>query len=210
MTEPEHEDELQEPTVTDVPEPDQGEEGEAEQAETENPDVPDPNAPVEPDEVRGEAEMEAAFKKIERSYKTYTRAVSNALEESANDLLPCPLCEGAVPSFVNRHDAGQVDQETQGAVYAFLSMTPPTELRKSRLNEKCENCDGLGELLTGSRVPAWETKTCDECNGAGFTGPGNPKFSAPVERVEPNGTETSGEGLNLSLALAAIKGGEGQ
>jgi len=178
------EEEPQEPSVTDVPEPDQ-----------------------EPHEPQTPERLEQAFKKIERSHKTYVRAVSNALEESATDLLPCPLCEGAVPAFVNRHDAGHVDPETAGAVYAFLNMTPPEQLRESRLNERCGTCGGHGKLVTGSLVPQYETRVCDECNGFGFTGPGNPKYGPTLAAPETTESTANGQTLNVEYALAAIKGG---
>lgn len=151
-------------------------------------------------------EWEARFKRIGKSHKTYVAAVGRILEEDATDLLPCPLCEDGIPAFVNAHDAGKVDAETVGKVNAFLGFTPPETLRKSRVNEECGTCAGLGELLTGSRVEKFARKACPDCNGMGFTGPGNGIGVAQVvtaNATQPNGEQTAG--VDLSAAFAAME-----
>ena len=177
------------------------EEEEAAEHEQAVSDAPDAAEAVGP----SPEEWEDRFKKIAARFKTYTRAVGTILEEDATDLLPCPLCEGAVPGFVNGHDAGRVADETVGAVQAFIGYEAPARLNVSRVNTRCETCGGLGELQTGSLVPQWETRVCDECHGCGFRGPGNPHdvpgSEIPKPGEAPNGPPT----IDLAAALASIQ-----
>lgn len=149
-------------------------------------------------------EWERRFKTIAARYKTYLAAVQRTLDDDAKDLLPCPLCADGIPSLVNAHDAGHVADEVQDAVQTFLGYTAPSQLRQSRLNEPCGTCGGLGELLTGSRVPAHLTKVCPDCLGFGFTGPGNTMHvttTGTATTTEPNGAPNT---VDISAALAAM------
>lgn len=48
----------------------------------------------------------------------------------------------------------------------ILEIVPVADSRVSR----CEFCGGIGVTLTGSLVPGNETRTCSDCNGAGYKG----------------------------------------
>lgn len=150
-------------------------------------------------------EWEERFKKVGARFKTYTRAVGTILEEDATDLLPCPLCSDMIPGFVNGRDAGHVADETVGAVQTFIGYEAPASLNRSRLNETCVTCGGLGELETGSRVPQYATRVCDECRGFGYRGPGNP-MDAPGAVLPPlEETPNGPPAINLEAALASIR-----
>lgn len=45
-----------------------------------------------------------------------------------------------------------------------LAIEPPADPRA----ERCADCDGLGTVYTGSRVPESATRPCGKCSGAGF------------------------------------------
>ena len=165
--------------------------------------------PAEPLEAAGPTpeEWEDRFKTIRARFNTYTRAVGKVLEEDATDLLPCPLCEGAVPGFVNGHDAGRVADETVGAVQAFIGYEAPAALLTSDLNERCTNCGGHGELDTKSLNPKFLTRVCEQCHGFGYRGPGNP-MDVPGTAVAPPGEAPNGPPvIDLQAALASIQQG---
>lgn len=205
MTEPEHEhDDEGAAEAAESPAPpsdDELAEEEAHEAETAAGDPAEASAPQGPTPE----EWEERFKKIAARFKTYTRAVGTILAEDATDLTPCPLCEGAVPGFVNAHDAGRVNDETAGAVQAFIGYEAPATLNKSRLNTRCVECGGFGKLDTDSLVPEFSERVCDGCNGFGYRGPGNPLDAPgppPPQAVEPaNGPP----GIDLTAALASIQ-----
>lgn len=44
----------------------------------------------------------------------------------------------------------------------------PIELKQDTMSHVCEACDGLGEVVTGSKVPDNEARICPKCNGSGY------------------------------------------
>ena len=207
MSETEHEHDDDE--AVSAPETDD-EADEAAEAEDEpgEPHEPADEAAAPPEAVGpSPEEWEDRFKKINARYKTYTRAIGTILEEDATDLLPCPLCSDAVPGFVNGHDAGKVPDETIGAVQAFMGYQGPASLNKSRLNTRCVECGGRGELDTDSLVPQFQSRVCDGCNGFGYRGPGNPMDAVGPPPPTPAEPGNNSGVIDLSLALASINQG---
>src|SRR5437867_3233617 len=105
MSEP---NELQEPQVTDVPEPDQepsepaqpteDETAEDEAAEAEDPAQESTEAP-EAQSVSPQ-EWEKRWKKSEGAFQTYVRAIGRIWEEDATDLIPVSISPSAPPGFI--------------------------------------------------------------------------------------------------------------
>jgi hypothetical protein len=195
----------EQPEVTDVPEPDQephepvtDEADEEEEVEAE----PEPEEPV----AQGftPEQWDKAFKSIEKSYTTYTNAVSRNLEEAAQDYLPCPLCADTPAGFIHPSAVGTFPPEVTEAVDAILGRRTGPTLKQAQDTEQCITCGGIGKLATKSLVPEWSEKVCGGCGGAGFTGPGNPMFSPATPAVVPVQTGDSNTGLDLSAALAAV------
>lgn len=209
MTEPEHEhddDEAAEaPDMPGEPQDEELAEDEAHENETAADESAEASAPVGPTPE----EWEDRFRTIRLRFNTYTRAVGKILEEDATDLLPCPLCADAIPGFVNAHDAGRVAEDTVGAVQAFIGYEAPQTLNVSRLNERCATCGGLGELETGSLVPKFATRVCDDCYGFGYRGPGNPHDAPGAIIVAPDETPNGPPTIDISAALASIQERQG-
>ena len=134
MTETEHEDELTEPTVTDVPEPDQDGEEEAAAEAGESPDVPF-EEPEPEQEAQGptQEEWEARFDKAAARFKTYTAQISKIWEEDALHLMPFPLDAGAPTGFIDVRNKGHVEDETKAAVLAFLGFDGETTIEHGQL-----------------------------------------------------------------------------
>lgn len=205
MTEPEEQN-LEEPQPADVPEPDQEphEEEQAEEEEQPSEPVPDEADTPQAQGVTPE-EWERRSKKLEKSYSTYTNAFSRIYEESANDFFPCPLCADTPAGFIHPDQIGTFPAEIQEVVDTLLGRTTVAAFETAPDTEQCPRCKGKGMLATGSLVPAWQEKTCESCNGAGFIGPGNPMFSPPVQNVTATHTDGNGEAQNFSAALAAVE-----
>lgn len=113
-------------------------------------------------------EWDEHLDKIAKRFATYTRAVGDILAEQATDLLPCPLCLGQVPGFVNRQAAGRVDPEQADLVKHFLGLARPVELKPLPGYRACESCGGEGKGYTGSHNPEHATITCLDCHGRGY------------------------------------------
>lgn len=185
MTEP---DELTEPTPTDVPEPDQPtteERDEEEAAEAEEPS----EEPVEAPEAHGptQEEWEKRFQTAEARFRTYTAAVTKIWEEDAVHLMAFPLDAGAPTGFIDVRNKGRVEDETKGAVLAFLGFDGETGMKEDPHSHVCEECDGWGLVATGSKVANQDTRRCDGCRGVGYV-----LDTAPV-------AGTNGQNVHLEL-----------
>lgn len=167
-------------------------EPEAEATEPESPDTLEPEEPTEPaedddDELepesstpRSEAELKAAMRALEGEADRHTRAVSRIMGEDALELLPCPLCEPHIPGF---RFPVTPDDEQVAAVFAVLGLGEDAEYAKGDDARPCETCAGLGQVLTGSKVPEHRLKLCRECTGAGWVHvpqPGSPPAVVPI------------------------------
>ncbi len=169
MGEPDEQDELTEPAVTDVPEPDQDEHEDEESERLATPDeVPD--EPVE-DSVPGgltQEDWEKRHARADKAFKTYSNAIGRIYEEEANDYLPCPLCSDSPSGFVHPASFGTFPDEVVGAVMTILGQTSAGTVNKDPYSTVCDVCDGWGLVATGSRVPNQETRICLDCKGLGY------------------------------------------
>jgi hypothetical protein len=171
-----HEQDLPEPDDTPLA-PDEAAQADedAEQDEAaETAGEPEPEPEPEPQPELASADdiaWEARFRKIEQSFNTYSRAVERQLADDATDFIRCPLCLGATPGFVNRHAAGRIPAEQADVVKTFLGLARPVDYPSSSQHRKCDSCQGLGKVATGSQVPGKEIIMCGVCSGNGFVGP---------------------------------------
>ena len=186
MSETENEQPAEQDEPTPAPEEVEEEGSEPREAE-QAPEAPPEGQPKEPQQ---DEERQEAFKRIDASFKTFSRNVEKQLADEITDWLFCPLCAaGAVPGYVNRHDLGRVPEEVQANVKTFLGYARETDYPAAKGINQCEGCDGLGKVSTGSRVAEHMTVTCPDCKGYGFTPPpgvahaGNGVASTPAESV---------------------------
>lgn len=169
MTELDEQDELQEPTVTPVPEPDQDERDEEAEAEPAAPEQPE-DGPAELAAHHGPTpdEWEERHRKAEAKFRTYANAVGKIYEEQANDYLPCPLCNDAPAGFVHPASVGKFPDEVVGAVMTILGQTQAGDVPDDPYSHPCSTCQGWGVVRTGSRVPNQDVRGCLDCRGLGY------------------------------------------
>jgi hypothetical protein len=136
------------------------------------PDAPEPDAPPEPDgpqepaqpptEALTEAQIEARIKAWERERDRHFRELDQRYEVSA----VCPLCEGHGMILPQLPEPENTARRT--AVSMALGGDGEPDYLEAPDREKCDVCDGWGEVLTGSRRRENRTGTCTPCNGTGF------------------------------------------
>lgn len=160
--------------------PDEQEQHEAEEAEPEaeplpaDPDEPGPGTDEEPvpvpdePEARSEKEIEAVWKKVEKSATTWRNALSRYLGEQANDLYTCPMCDERTPGYFGDDLIREPQNRMRERLFETLSVEPDAEYRKAQHASECGDCSGLGEVLSGSRVPNHVRIPCPGCRGVGF------------------------------------------
>ena len=113
---------------------------------------------------------EADLRKAERAIEAQQKKLAGILGEGmvAHE---CLVCQGLgfVPAVP---DAGAfavvVDADGAAALQWSQPGDPPPFLRVAPDKERCPECDGYGETVTGSRSPHALTAPCGKCSGNGW------------------------------------------
>ena len=161
------------------------------------PDIPfeEPEtAPEQPDEKPEEAaaapagltekQIEEMFKKLERSATTWRNRVSELLGEEALMLVPCELCEPMIPGFHWPIGVQTARDDQHAHLLEVLKNPAAPEYADSRVVRRCADCDGWGQVLSGSRVAGKERVVCSTCKGLGYQGPPQ---EAGIQQAPSNG-----------------------
>jgi hypothetical protein len=132
------------------------------------PEPGEPDAPDEPEPPSGpsEAELEKAFKSLERESDRHAKRVAEIMGADFANLQTCPCCQ--VPGFVFPfQEFSDTDQERRLAILSYLGQgeAPYKDAADKRA---CEACDGYGEVLSGSRNPTHRVVACSVCQGLGW------------------------------------------
>jgi hypothetical protein len=128
-------------------------------------------------------DFEKMFSTLEREAERHAKRVADVMGAELEQVKPCPLCHPAIPGFVAPVPPGSVDPMMRSLVLAALGDDPEPDYLTATDVERCGTCDGLGRLVTGSRVPDQRTKLCATCNGSGFAV--KPYTPAPVATLPP-------------------------
>lgn len=111
-------------------------------------------------------ELEAAQRALDKENRRHSSAVAKIMGADFAELLECPCCQ--IPGFVFPFQAGTVhDEERRAAVEAYLGASGPNYVEATD-RARCEACDGLGEVLSGSRNPLHRVVPCSPCGGLGW------------------------------------------
>ena len=180
----------------DTPEADEPEITEEDALEQEEDDAqpaePDPDSEQEP-EARGlsEAEIEKQYKQLESEQKRHTNAVSKIMGDAAIDLIVCPLCEPELQGFLRMESLDHPRDEIHEAMIGVLKKPQQVEYQLAPHAVTCVSCDGLGQVLSGSRVPGKERIVCPTCSGNGYNQSGastsNGHTINPTSEYVPSG-----------------------
>lgn len=179
---------------TEAEEADEGEaEGEPSEAQ---PPEGEPPPEAEPQQGMTQAQAEALFRRSEKAFDTYARAIGRIWGDGAANLIPVTISPSAPPGFINPDDAGRVPEDVQRPVLAFFGMPIEAELEPDRNRPACDKCKGRGKVATGSLVPEYRKLKCDVCNGKGY--------------VEPHAATANGPGPSERVPVAVGAEGEGE
>lgn len=163
---------------------------------------PEPEPEPEPDQESQEsqARIDEVGKKLEGLQKHVTKRLGEILGDDATEIVPCPCCTAfGMPGWV--WPIAPPD-DVKAELYHYLGSFAPTDYKKDSYSRECEKCGGLGETLTGSKVPNMGTITCYDCKGMGWVPVGDERAGnrAPIPNL-PNGNGLdSAEGQLLTPA----------
>jgi len=125
-------------------------EDEAAEEEEAEPESP-PEPPAEPTQA-----PEALLRKFESENARHEKALGKIMGEDFEAFEPCAAC---------------------GAI-GFAIPQPPPDFKVHALTFECQECDGLGQLVSGSKVEAFALLTCPTCQGKGY------REKAPVQSAQ--------------------------
>jgi hypothetical protein len=132
--------------------------------------APEPDGPQEPaqppTEALTEAQIEARTKAWERERDRHFRELEKRDDQRYALSAVCPLCEGHGMIFPQLPEPENTARRT--AVSMALGGDGEPDYLAAPDREKCDVCDGWGEVLTGSRRRENRTGTCTPCAGTGF------------------------------------------
>jgi len=129
---------------------------------------PSEGAGSEPPSPDTESRMEEVARGLERAAKNYSKRVADVLAGDPMGIVPCPLCSEHFPGLLT---PAPPSPEAVAAVRPIIGLPDFTNFRQDGHARICDQCDGLGRTLTGSKVPQYATIQCSECNGTGFRSP---------------------------------------
>jgi pyruvate/2-oxoglutarate dehydrogenase complex dihydrolipoamide acyltransferase (E2) component len=163
---------------------DDAEAAEEEETPTEptEPTEPEPEpAPAEPASQMTEQEAEREFKRLEKAAQTYLDKALPIAEKLGMPVKQCPLC--TFPGLAIPRAEHEVTSDVEAAVLALIGKSAPPELKTAPDYERCPQCDGWGEVLTGAQKEISRAAPCNRCGGKGYM-----NVIAPNVTQAPNGT----------------------
>jgi hypothetical protein len=177
-----------EPEPQDAPETDGEPNPDAEPAEEiEGDDDGEPAAPSEGDDdaearaVQSEKALAERDKKLDAENSRHAKRVGEIMDEAAVDLIPCPVCMDGIAGWVYSPEAQQLSDEAVLRLRQLIGLSGLDGITQATFAAQCPACDGNGEVRTGSRVPGYETTTCERCKKTGWIRTDAPTTDGHVE-----------------------------
>ena len=187
MAEHEHEhDEHQEEAPTETPRTPQEPLDELDEAPTpgegdESPETPEePESTVQP-QGTSEKDIEKAMDKLGREAKRHRDRISEVMGEDALALLPCELCWPPAPGF----RFPQIPEDQRASVMLAIGFDPDPDFRSDTQSAVCADCDGWGQVATGSKVQGQKALPCTACKGKGWRGPREARVADVAPELKP-------------------------
>ena len=126
----------------------------------------------------------------------------------AGQLMDCPLCLDQHKGMIDLTHAGQYPPEIVRVVQEYLGLVVPVQLSESRYFETCPECQGEGNVLTGSHLGDKRTAPCPDCGQKGYLptaayrekyGKAAQTLTAAATLVDANGDGGERDGLTGPL-----------
>lgn len=119
---------------------------------------------------RDDREVEKLRKKMDAEDERHARRITEILGEDAIHLVQCPMCMHFASGWFFPPNTFPLPEENVAAAKVLLGV-PNMEAYKTHPGFKqCEECDGLGEVLTGSKRQGYQLSTCPGCAAKGWKG----------------------------------------
>jgi len=116
----------------------------------------------------GERELEKMFKKVDAANLAYLKRLEGIMGDEIGVLETCPRCGDPFVGLIFPPLMRPASEETKAAVLASVGEQPAQATLQTKYARRCEDCDGNGVVLTGSRTNRDKAIKCPECKGRGW------------------------------------------
>lgn len=124
--------------------------------------------PQDSAKLRTEKELEKAYKAIAKLRETVASRLGQIMDGDEVGLIECPLCASFAPGWIWPPDVVPLEAEYVHKTRAVIGMPDVSGYKTSTAYVMCDVCDGLGSVLTGSKVPGREAANCPKCGTNGY------------------------------------------
>lgn len=150
-----------EPAPDVEPEPEPGDKPEPE---------PEPEpTPAVPEGVKTPEEIEAIYKDAASLKKHVATRVGKIMGDDATAMIECPACSDFLPGWLFHPSVQPLEDDVKAALYHLLGQHAPGDYKPHPAFAKCDACNGLGVVSTGSQRAGAETVGCPSCAELGYT-----------------------------------------
>jgi hypothetical protein len=136
---------------------------------------PEPEPPAEPEPEPELAVTPEALAKAEKQITAHRRKLSEILP---SDMIAadCLLCAGlgAIPEVPPIGTVFSVLEQNGQVVFMVQPPVDEPDYKAATDKETCAECDGWGQVLTGSKTAGGKLWQCARCGGSGFIVKGQP------------------------------------
>lgn len=196
--------EVTEPVTVNDPLEDDALREDAETPETEDGGPDDDAEPDEPDDdertrelvdaaqeyaIQSERDLQQRHKRLDAEKQRHAKRLGEIMGGDAEDLIPCPVCMDGIDGYVFAPDVQQLPDDAILRLRQLIGLSGLEGLLPATFAERCPDCDGQGEVKTGSRVAGFETATCERCNKSGWVRKGQPLRNGHVDLPAPGEPE---------------------
>lgn len=124
-----------------------------------------------------EKEVEETYKKLDKETERHVKRIAELVGDAFAYLVPCELCDPSMPGF--RWPREPAD-EVKVAVRMAIGDRQPENWQADQYSRRCDACEGLGEVVTGSQVRGQTTLPCMICDARGWVPIGDERRSGVV------------------------------
>lgn len=127
-------------------------------------------------------EQDQKRKKLDQLAAHVAKRYGEILGDDLDGFVGCPLCG---PWYPGIRLQVMPDYETVAAVKAAIGEDPDPPLTNDHYSKVCDDCAGLGKVLTGSKVTGQTTAQCLPCKGLGWVSIGPEREQGMLTSAQP-------------------------
>lgn len=115
-----------------------------------------------------ERELEVIGRKLDLDKAAHRRKLEGILGDDLGGHIPCPTCMDGVDGFIMPPDIAPLNPEQRERMLQVLGLDQWGDIPTVEWAQPCEDCNGHGEVRTGSKKAGMETTRCLTCGGDGW------------------------------------------